>query len=197
MITDYTTLKEGIADWINLPTLPVPIPTLIRMSEAECNRVVRHPDMVRRATTELEDNRVEQPYGWLEAIRVDVSGVRLHYCPPADILDLAGAGPATHYTFINGEIEVAPTPPVGSVITQVFYCSIPPLGDKRATNWLLDKAPDVYLYGALMHAAPYLKEDERAPLWASAFDRAVKQLNASAETGRTSGGPLVRPIRGF
>src|SRR5262249_9082526 len=32
-------------------------------------------------------------------------------------------------------------------------------------NWLLTAHPDTYLYGALVESAPYLRDDDRVPLW--------------------------------
>jgi hypothetical protein len=57
----------------------------------------------------------------------------------------------------------------------------------------LDEAPDIYLYGALAEAAPYLEHDERLPVWKALFTDALASLdnvrsreetNASIRPGR-------------
>lgn len=47
------------------------------------------------------------------------------------------------------------------------------LDDSTQTNWLTDYAPQVLLYGALLECAPYLKNDERIPVWKEYYGRAL------------------------
>ena len=50
---------------------------------------------------------------------------------------------------------------------------IPALSAQCATNWLLRKHPDAYLYGALSQALIYFRDDERQVIrdaYASALD---------------------------
>lgn len=58
---------------------------------------------------------------------------------------------------------------------------------------LLRESPDLYLYGALMHAAPYLEHDERVGVWRDLFERAVVEVNQQRKTEELSGAPM--PIR--
>ena len=55
----------------------------------------------------------------------------------------------------------------------------------NAANWLLTMAPDLYLYGALMEAAPYLKEDGRIQTWAAGLSNALASLNQLSRTAVT------------
>jgi len=50
------------------------------------------------------------------------------------------------------------------------------LSDTNTTNWLLTSHPDVYLYGSLLEAEPYLKDDERAALWGTLYEQAASQV---------------------
>ena len=36
-----------------------------------------------------------------------------------------------------------------------------------ATNWLITNAPDIYLYGTMLEAEPFIMNDERVQLWAA------------------------------
>ena len=42
------------------------------------------------------------------------------------------------------------------------------------TNWFTSNAPDVLLYGALLEAAPFLKDDPRLVVWAEMFKAAYQ-----------------------
>jgi hypothetical protein len=46
-------------------------------------------------------------------------------------------------------------------------------------NWLFTAHPDVYLYGALMEAAPYLHDDARVPIWKGLLAEAVEGVRRS------------------
>lgn len=61
---------------------------------------------------------------------------------------------------------------------EIVYEALPDLlSDFNQTNWLTDFAPQLLLYGVLMEAAPFLKNDERIPVWQQFFDRALASIN--------------------
>lgn len=59
------------------------------------------------------------------------------------------------------------------------YKDFSPLSDGNTSNWILADYPDVYLYGALMEAAPYLHEDERVNIWAQLYAAAISTLKGT------------------
>jgi hypothetical protein len=59
----------------------------------------------------------------------------------------------------------------------VYRKNIPALTASNTTNWLLDLAPDLYLYGVLMESAPYIKEDDRLQIWGLGYSSALDGLN--------------------
>jgi hypothetical protein len=73
----------------------------------------------------------------------------------------------------------------------VYYQQVPPLSNVTTTNWLLSKSPDVYLYGALVHAAPFLMDDQRINTFASFYSQRVEALNLDSDRAVHSGSPLV------
>jgi hypothetical protein len=72
---------------------------------------------------------------------------------------------------------VAPTPDAEYPI-EILYYQLPPLLDEGAqTNWLTENAPEILLYATLLEATPFLKNDERIPVWQNMYDRAAGMLN--------------------
>jgi len=71
------------------------------------------------------------------------------------------------------------------------------LADDNTSNWLLETAPDIYLYGALLHSAPYLAEDTRVAVWAQMYSAAVQNLNNQSERVKNSGTGIRLNIRGL
>ena len=71
----------------------------------------------------------------------------------------------------------APTPDAAYPL-EVLYYELPPLLDAtNETNCLTEFAPNLILYGALVEATPFVKDDERVQLWQSYYDRALAALN--------------------
>jgi len=72
---------------------------------------------------------------------------------------------------------IAPTPDADYPF-EILYYELPPLLDDAVqTNWLTEYAPQLLLYGTLLEATPFLKNDERMPVWQSMYDRAAAMLN--------------------
>jgi hypothetical protein len=60
-----------------------------------------------------------------------------------------------------------------------LYYELPALlDDTQQTNWLTDYAPNLLLYGALLEATPFLKNDERITTWQGFYQSAANALNA-------------------
>lgn len=72
---------------------------------------------------------------------------------------------------------IAPTPAIAHPL-EVLYYELPQLlDDSLQTNWITEYAPQLLLYGSLMEASPFLKNDERIAVWQSMYDRAAAALN--------------------
>ena len=96
---------------------------------------------------------------------------------------------------VSNEIELAPTPDAAYTIEMVYRQLIPPLAT-NATNWLLAAAPDLYLYGALLEAAPYIKEDARIQTWGLGLTNALGDLNTLGLTSTFNAGPMTMRVSG-
>jgi len=78
-----------------------------------------------------------------------------------------------------------------------YYAKLEALDDENATNWLLSSHPDVYLYSALLHAAPYLQDDPRVSVWGGLAQQAVSAANLESEKARYSGTGIRMKLRSF
>ena len=105
-------------------------------------------------------------------------------------------GTPTHYTHADSQFQLYPTPSATTNTELLYYAKTQALSSSNSDNWLLLEAPDVYLYGALLHSAPYLGEDERIAIWAQMYSAAVQQLNSTSDKAKYSGSGLKLKIRG-
>ena len=206
-LSNYTELKSQIAAFLNRDDLTSVIPTFIALAESQINRDLRHWQMEKRSSGQQSpgDEYMQLPADWVETIRFHITD---NGTSPIDLISRAAmadkrggnndtSGIPTHYAHADGQIQLYPTPAGTTNVELLYYGKTEALGDSNATNWLLTEAPDVYLYGALLHSAPYLAEDERVGVWAQMYSAAVAQLNKSSEDARFSGSGLTLKIKGL
>lgn len=203
-LATYTELKTAIADFLNRDDLTSIIPTFIQLAEAQINRDLRHWNMELRSTAAQSTQYGAVPSDWLETIRISVngsSGGRLQLVSKADIegmrnLNNDAGGTPKYYAHFGGQFEFYPTPSEEVTIDLLYYGKVPDLAANE-TSWLLTDAPDVYLYGSLLHTAPYLQDDARLNVWAQMYSAAVQRLNDTSDKGKWSGTGLKMKLRGL
>ncbi len=204
-ITTYATLKTAIADFLNRDDLTSVIPTFIALAEADMQRKLRHWRMEVRATAQLNTQFSAIPADWIETIRFYLTTgetSRLELISQAEMIDRKEAdgnvnGRPYYYAMTGSQFELYPIPDGTYASELLYFAKIPALSDSATTNWLLTNAPDAYLYGALIHSAPYLKDDARIQVWAALYQSAIDNLNTSSNDARHSGTGLRMKIRSF
>lgn len=203
-ISTYAELKSTMADMLNRSDLTSVIPTFITLAEAKFNRDLRTRKQVKRAYATLDGQFIQLPADWAEGInlQLNVNPVR-----PLDFVTMDqadrirarryGDTDANAYTIVGDQLEVIPTVGADTEIEMAYYQKIPALSDAAPTNWLLSDWPDLYLYAALIHSAPYLREDDRIATWKGLSDQLFEEARMSDERAKHSGGPLrarTRPM---
>lgn len=187
-ITSYATLKSAIADWMLRDDLTAVIPSFISLSEAKFNRRIRDYRMIKRATAEIDAGYSAVPADWLQNVRFQLNTTpitTLEYVTPDQAAEEAtiyvGGGKAKFFTMINKQFQLVPAPD-GLVEGELtYYGRIPALSDSVTSNWLLEVAPDAYLYGALMEAAPYLDDQEKLATWGGLLEQAMQAIRTESD----------------
>jgi len=89
------------------------------------------------------------------------------------------------------QFRLRPTCDTSYTIEMQAYTYSPDLdGVVYATNWLTENTPELLVYGALVEASPYLKEDERIETWQGLYTEQVAALASSQKLERWSGSKL-------
>jgi hypothetical protein len=199
-ITNYTTLQSTIADYLNRADLTAQIPTFIQMAEADMNTRLRTREMIVRAEATSSNEYVQLPSDWVEAINLHIvdgkQPLRFVTLDEADrIIKQNIYTQVAAFSLMNGALELVPPPGSDVDIEMIYYGKIPALSAQQATNWLLTKAPDVYLYGSLLHAQPFLMDDQRMPVFATLYNSRIEALNEESMKSTHSGSPLIARAR--
>ena len=205
-LSNYTGLKASIADFLNRDDLTSVIPDFVALAEAQINRDIRHWKMEARSSGQQDpaDEYMQIPADWVETIRLHLTGTGTSVVNLVSRDAMAdkraaqenAAGTPRMYTHADGQFQLYPTPDATTNFELLYYQKIPSL-ITNTDNWLLLEAPDVYLYGALLHSAPYLAEDARIAVWAQMYGAAIQRLNQVSEDAMFSGSGLTLKVRGL
>ena len=211
-ILDYTSLQTAVTEYLARDqdaALIARIPTFVQLAEAKFNRQLFVRQMEQRSTALTDTTLSEPEFVALPADFQSMRRIRLSSvaCKPhlqfmsgmqldeyrTTIADTLGC--PRYFTIFGDEIEIAPTPDANYTLEMVYRQNIPALAD-NSTNWLLMLAPDLYLYGALLESAPYIKEDSRIQTWGLGFTAAMTDLNSLGLTSAFNAGPMTVRVSG-
>ena len=204
-ITTYAELQTVIADFLDRDDQTERIKTFIQLSEAEMSRKLRHWRMENRATAEIDGQYSALPSDFLEPIRLHLEGgdyrtlelISQGEMQKRRMQNADTSGKPAFYALTQGELEVYPTPDGTYNLEMNYYAKIPALTTSSTTNWVLDNCPDAYLYGALVHSAPFLGEDARMATWVALFQSALNGIMAESEQAKFGGSGRRMKIRSY
>jgi hypothetical protein len=197
-ISNYGELKTAVANWMDRDDLSSRIPEFIALAEARFNRVLRIRAMESKqtASTVAGQQNLALPTNYIQMrnVQMNTSPVTpMQYVTP-EIFDRLYGGSATgtpkFYSIIANELQLGPTPDTVQTIEMLFYKKFDSLVNDSDDNWVLINAPDVYLYGSLMEAEPFIMNDARTALWAEAFQNAISSIQEQDNKDRHSGSAL-------
>lgn len=130
---------------------------------------------------------IAKPARWHKTVsmNVTVAGVRQpvllrkyeylrEYWPDAALQDV----PEFYADYDYTNWLVAPTPDSAYAFEVLYYERVQPLDSSNQTNWFTVYAPQALLYGSLLQAMPFLKNDERIPLWEAQYNAIMDTLMA-------------------
>jgi hypothetical protein len=201
-ISTFDELKLSVAGWLNRSDLTDVIPDFIALAEAEIKRRVRRKKV--RATLSISSETLTLPTDASDLVHIVLVSstasrdVPLKIVGPDQLAEARArcggvAGRPTHASVFNNQLIFAPEPDDTYTADVMYYEKLRALSATQTTNTTLTEAPDVYLYGTLKEAAPYLEDDDRIATWESRFEKAVTQLDIARD--REEYGSGLRPYR--
>jgi hypothetical protein len=198
-LANYTDLKVAIADHLARGNLTSYIDDFIDIAEAMHQRDIRIREMIVRDSITIDSRQETVPSTVLEIISLRLLTTPVTVLEELNLHEMNRrrqevSGRPSFFT-IHEEIEFDVTPAESYSGEIIYYGAVTALSGSTASNAILSKAPDAYLYASLLAAAPFLANDERIPVWGTFYKNAVAGLNARASSSRRVG-PLVSRLAG-
>ena len=194
----FTTLKQDVQRYlergVTLASDPIvfeQIPRLINLAERRIARELKIQGFINVVVTNLAPGQsvVAKPDRWRDTVSftlgtgADNEQRKSIYARSYEYLRsywpdaTQTAEPVFYSDYDYNHWLIAPTPDAAYPL-EILYYQLPPLLDEEyETNWLTENAPEILLYGTLLEATPFLKNDERIPVWQNMYDRAAAMLN--------------------
>jgi len=187
LVTSYTTLKTAVTDWVVRSDLTDFVDNFIQNFESRFYRQPKNwgPWMEADLNGVIASGVIAVPsdYLWLKVAYVN--GSPSSRLTPKSIDQVYGTYPRgssstgipqwisrSRTSFVFG-----PEPDSAYTIKGVYWAkpeSLTTADDDGVSHWMILNAPDILIYGALLEAEPFMKNDSRIELWQAMLDRAVE-----------------------
>jgi hypothetical protein len=205
MPTTYQELKDAVLAFANNQVIEQSIDTFIDLNEADMSRRIRHWRMEKRAIGSVTTQYIPLPSDFYEPIRVSITSGDTYTLELIDHGEIAKrrmqilntTGRPRYFTFTDGQIEMFPSPDGTYTVELLYYAQIDALSSTNTSNWVLNYFPDAYVYGTLLHSAPFMGEDARLKTWSALYDKAVNDINFDNENAKTGSVPLRMKVRSY
>jgi len=163
------------------------IPTFIMLAEQILAMDIKFLGNIKVAESTMtqSDPVIQKPARWRKTVsmNVTVAGEKFpvflrkyeylrEYWPEATQTDV----PKFYCDYDYDHWLVAPTPADDYAYEVLYYERVQPLDSSNQTNWFTQNAPQAMLYGTLLQAMPFLKNDERIPMWQAQYTQVVQTL---------------------
>lgn len=194
-ITDYDSLVAALEEYLARDDLQSYAPLFVQQAEGRFNTDLKVVDMQKSTgAVDLGAGSITLPADFIDWVAVEwtpPSGspqrpLMLRYVE-ADSPEFRTRhrpnGPAQFYTVLAGKVRVMPS--ASGKLELTYYGRIPALSSTRATNWLIEKSPEIYLYGALLEAMLFQKDEARSGQWFGLLDKRLAAVFGQADTQKT------------
>ena len=199
-LTNYTTLKASIANWLNRSDLSDEIADdFIVLTEADFNSKLRVRKMIASADVTINAETAALPTGFLQVrdfyILSGSTKYPLRYMTPSQMDQVKGTsvtGIPQAYTILGDTFRFTPKPDSSYTGYLNYYKKFDALSSTNATNFILTDHPAIYLYGSLFHAANFLGgyNPQQVQTWQQMYATALERLELNDREDQFSGSPL-------
>lgn len=188
-VMTYSSLVENIQSYLERTDQATidKIPTFIMLAEQVMAADLKFLGNLIVATSNMVqgENIIDKPARWRKTVsmNITVNGVRQpvflrkyeylrEYWPDPSQQDV----PFFYCDYDYTHWMIAPTPDDDYAYEVLYYERLQPLDATNQSNWFTEYAPQALLYGSLLQAMPFLKNDERIPMWQAQYEQIMNVL---------------------
>lgn len=194
-LSTYSDLKTAVATWLHRADMTTIVPDLILLGERRIFREVRCNEMETALSSAIASGVIVVPSGYLELKFAYIDGSptrKLQRASASQIYEQypvrASGGKPRLIAREGTNFIFGPYPDSTYTVKGVYYAE--PASIQSSANSVFLAHPDLYLMAALCEASPYLKDDQRVPLWEQKYAQIKTQISTLEAKEYGSGGGL-------
>lgn len=163
------------------------IPTFITLAEFEIAQQIKTLGQIQvvQANMNIGNPIIQKPARWRKTVSMTVNnGTQKSpvFLRKFEYLQSYNNEGSTGLPIYYGDYDydhwlVAPTPDDDYQFEVLYYERLEPLSTENQTNWITNNAPNAMLFGTLLQAVIYLKDDQRQ-IFQQKYDMAMAALKA-------------------
>lgn len=187
--SNYTELKAAVTGWLHRSDLVAQIPDFIALAETQINRIAQVRSMENEAalTVAIGARTIALPAGFTSPIGVWMGAHRRELSPATpEELPITTTPGQPQYWAVDGTNLAFECPSDVARTATLRYRGGFKLSDTAPTNALLTKYPDIYLYGALLQSASWIRDADSLALWREMYARTVSEINKTESRARAA-----------
>ena len=200
-ISTYAELKTAVATWLNRGDLTDRIDEFIDLAESHMDRVLRSSVLISQAEAPVDEEYEDLPSDYVAMIRLYISNLN----PVIDLTPLSPqaiinqypsttTGRPVSYAVVGDRLQFRPIPDGGAYTSSLLYyrkTTSMALSASNTVNVVLTAHPNIYLYGTLCEAAPFLMDDKMLARYVALRSQAIDAANKSTAEALAPAAPLV------
>ena len=189
-VLTYDSLTDSVLQYLERSDAAVidAIPTFITLCEFEIAQQIKTlgQQQVVNSVMSVNNAILPKPARWRKTVSFNVTGASGTptpvYLRKYEYLLNYNTGGANGLPLYYSDYDydhwlVSPTPDDDYPFQVLFYERLQPLSSTNQTNWLTQNAPNAMLYGTLLQAMPFLKNDQRT-IFQQKYQEAMTVLKA-------------------
>jgi hypothetical protein len=194
----YTSLLKDIRAYLERgatlatdPTVYEQLPNLVNLAERRLERDIKVIGTITVVSSTMIDGTAvyAKPDRWRETVsmfagvstgfntRKEIYPRSYEYCRSFWPNQTSASEPRFYADYDYQHWLIVPTPDEAYPYEILYHEQPPYLDDNTQTNWFTEYAPDALLYGSLLEAQPFLKNEEMITVWDQFYNRSIAAIN--------------------
>lgn len=185
----YDSLVSTVEQYLerNDPAVVNQIPVFISLAEFTIAQQIKTLGQIEVATGVMEPNNpvIQKPARWRKTVSMSVTQngeKKPVFLRKYEYLTNYNAESSAGLPLYYGDYDydnwfVSPAPDQAYSFEVLIYQRLKPLSSANQTNWITNNAPNAMLFGTLLEAVVYLKDDQRQ-IFKQKYDDAMQMLKA-------------------
>lgn len=202
VISSYTTLLTAISDELARSDLTSFLPNFVQMWEEDFLREPKNFGrwMEANLSSAISSSVVAVPAAYLAMKYAYVNGSPSSRLDRVSLNQLYGRYPRgsdtglpVWYARDNTNFVFGPAPDSTYTIKGTYWAKptlLRSFAADAAAHYLIVNAPDLCLYGSLMHSAPFLRNDSRLEMWGIVYAKCLESYRRLQMDEDVSGSPV-------